>query len=204
MVEGTFQETDIETFRAGLRAAVRGLWSGALTANDFVEHFMVALERGLHAAWEEGMQRYGVAPEDYSDAEKTALSDFITRQKSFVPALMMDIRDSDKASGKALGPLLARVEMWANRYGELKSIALTMAGQDESLLWQGTPGKAHCPTCYALIGWVKRASYWAKFRDETGIYPHSPILVCSGVRCGCGYRPTRMALWKGRPPVVLG
>lgn len=199
LAEAEARKTD---FRNSLRAAVRGLYLGALSRAEFTDSFKRSLQRHLILAWDEGASRYGISPEDYSEEEQAALEDFITDQYGFVSSFADDIQAQSKKKGGALEPLLARVDIWVNRYDEACSLARTMAGADEPQIWKVNPRKEHCATCVALDGWVKRGSYWQQFYEETGIRPQSLDLICHGYRCGCALKPTRQPLSKGRPPVV--
>ena len=160
-----------DQYRSSLRAAARGLWLGALSAYEFPDAFGASLDRYLREAFDEGMAYYGIEPEDYTDEDIKVFQDFLMNQYSYLPGLTDFIVSQGKVFGGSLESVLVRVEMWVNRYDEIRDIARARAGADEKQEWQGTPGKQHCETCYGLIGWVKRGSYWQRFYDETGIRP---------------------------------
>lgn len=191
-----------DQFRNSLRAAARGLWSGALSAYGFPDAFGAALDKYLRQAFDDGMARYGVEPADYTDDDIEAFQKFLTGQYEHLEGLTDYIVTQHKQFGGKLETVLARVEMWANRYDEAGDIARTRAGADENIEWK--LGRAeHCETCAALSGWVKRGSYWQKLRDTEQIYPKSPRLRCNGYNCKCVLQPTRKPLSKGRPPIVV-
>ncbi len=191
-----------DAYRTSLRAAVRGLWVGALSHAEFTDAIQRAIEHYLTQAWREGAAPYDLTLDQLSDAEVRALKDMIATQWSYVPAFTDAIVRGSKANGGMLSPLLDRVARWVNRYDETVNLARMMAAADEKLIWHTHPKKQHCRTCGPLDGWVKRASYWRQFYEETGIRPRSKKLECGGWVCGCSLDPTRRPLSKGRPPAV--
>ncbi len=191
-----------DAYRASLRAAVRGLWVGVLSHAEFTQSMNVSIENFLTKAWREGIAPYHLTMDDLSDAELRAFKDFVATQWGYVPAFADAIVAGSKAQGGPLQPLLDRVARWVNRYEEAVNLARLLAGEDQALLWRVHPKKDHCRSCAALDGWVKRASYWAAFYQETGIRPRSHKLECKGFLCGCELVPTRRPLSKGRPPAV--
>lgn len=190
-------------FQAGIRAAVRGLWLGALTRSQFIDSMTTTLENGLNYAWRDGAEACDVPPEDWTTAEVKQMSNYIDNQVSFVPSFADDIKADSKAKGGTIDQFLSRADIWANRYNELRDIARLIYCEDERLEWRVDKSKENCRTCLPLDGWVKRASYWRDWSDETGIYPQSENLICGGYHCGCGRYPTRKPISKGRPPVIL-
>lgn len=191
-----------DQFKSSLRAAVRGLWLGALSQAEALDSFRLSLAEYLTRAWAEGIARYDLTLDDLSPEEAVALETFIAQQRAYAPAFLTEVAAQSKAHGGALAPLFARVDLWVNRYDEALNLARMMADRDQALVWNVTAGKLHCRTCGALKGWVKRASYWLQFYEETGVRPKSRNLECHGFLCGCSLDPTRRPLSKGRPPVV--
>jgi hypothetical protein len=192
-----------EQFRNSLRAAVRGLWLGALSSYEFPDAFGAALDKYLKQAFDTGMARYDISPEDYTDEDIEAFQQLLNRQYESLPGFRDWIVSNSKPFEGKLDTVLARVEIWANRYDEAMDLGRMRAGGDERLLWKINPVKEHCETCRALDGWVKRASYWEQLRIEWQIYPKSEKLQCHGYRCGCTLQPTRRPLSKGKPPIRL-
>ncbi len=193
----------IEDFRAALRSAVRGLWSGALSLAEFYDIWDESLDRYLTFAWAEGAERYGISSEDYTQDDINARDQFILNQQNAAEQLGLDIVEKNKVHGGDLEKILSRVNIWVLRYDELVSIARMTYAKDEKLRWTINPEKDHCHTCLPLNGWVKRASYWQKFYSDTGIRPKSESLACHGIWCGCELKPTGLPISKGRPPVNL-
>lgn len=186
-------------YRNSIRAPVRGLWMGVLDRGQFLDSMEISIERYLHAGWDAGAAKYDVTPDDYELTDTNAIEKIVRDEMSHLPDFADWIEDHDKPSGTKIEVVLARADLWANRYNDVYNQALTHFGADEKLEW--AYGKTeHCVTCNALNGWVKRASFWQKFYDETGIRPQAEALACHGYRCQCKLRPTKKPLSKGRPP----
>lgn len=192
-----------DQYRDSLRAAARGLWIPVLSAAEFKDSFGLSLDKYLKQAFDEGMARYDLMPEDYTDEDIQVMQDFLTNQYGFLDGLTDFIVAHSKPFGGSLESVLTRVELWANRYDEIRDIARTRAGADEKQEWRMGATGEHCSSCYALAGWVKRGSYWDKFYQDTGLRPRSEKLECHGYRCLCTLQPTRKAMSKGRPPIIV-
>ena len=62
-----------ENYRRGLRAAVRGLWLGALDRDQFWDAMSSTISRGITSAWHAGAADCGIAPDELSPEELAAL-----------------------------------------------------------------------------------------------------------------------------------
>jgi hypothetical protein len=169
----------LDIYRKSLRDAVRGLWGGVLDRDQFYDAMMATLQRRLPQAWYEGAQDCGIQPADLSPEERNALQQAMANEMSFILKFADDIMAGSKAKDGKLGPLLARVDLWAARYSDLQSRARVMACEDQKLQWVLGPTKEHCPSCLKLSGKIKRASYW----QRVNVYPQNPPnpnLECNG------------------------
>ena len=181
-------------FRSGIRSAVRGLWSGALTPGQFSDALEAVIQRNLTNAWTEGAADCGISADELTDQETTALAAFIDNQFGFIDGYGEAIEAESKAEGGKLTPLFARAEMWVTRYGEARNKAKALACADSKLEWRiDVHCKEHCFSCTRLNGKVKRGSYW----DKT-ILPRSRDLECGGWRCCCNLMATDKSVSKGR------
>ena len=188
-------ELTLASYQLSIRAAVRGLWNGALTEGGFIDTMTSATERGLEQAWQEGAAECGIGPEDRSKEEKTALRLLKNRNLGSIKSFGTAISVRSKAEGEKLGPHLTRASMWVNRYSEAKNQARAMACADQKFAWR-LGNTDHCSTCLKMADKVKRASQWAK----ADVRPQHSSLECKGYRCQCEFQPTDAPLSRGRIP----
>ena len=191
----------VSTYRAALRSAVRGLWSGEVDDIDFFNMMEGAIRRGFTQAWHEGMKQAGLAPEDMTSDEELRLFQMIIEETNFIIPFADAIIAGNKASGGKLGPLLTRVDKWIARYTNVKNQALQMAKNDPVLEWV-LSAKESCPSCLKMNGQRRRASVFARL----DIRPQHPRkLECmrsaGGVDvCKCELVPTDQPPSRGRLP----
>lgn len=186
----------IADYSRSIRAAVRGLWSGDLSYNDFLDAIDLAVRTGLTRAWYEGAAECGIiAPQELTIGEIGDLNRYINIQMGFVFAFANDINASSKANKGKLTPLMERAKMWTNRYNEARNYAKQLACADQKLEWIFGDTK-HCSSCLKLNGRVYRASIWAKY----DVRPQHPSLECRGFHCACIFQKTNKPATRGRPP----
>jgi len=187
-------------FRAGIRASVRGLWSGVLGQADFTSAMKAAIKRNLTNAWNEGIKDCGLTPDELTEEEIEARDNFIESQYDYISGFAEAIRESDKLSGEKLQPLFARAEMWINRYADARNQAKIMACENKKLTWVIGPTEQHCPDCAGYNGKTYRATAWAK----AGARPQSDRLACHGFRCKCRLDVTTKRASRGQPAAPTG
>lgn len=195
-----------EDFKRSVRAQVRSLLFGHTDEFGFTDAMLSALERGLERAWREGAADCGIGPDERSPDETNALRNYINTQATFLPGFARAITDAreqaladDEKITENTGGVMSRASMWANRYGEVVSIAKTMACSDQKYGWDLGPTE-HCSDCLAMSAKVKRASAWA----AADIRPQSRRLECGGFHCQCRFRKTDQPATPGRLPAVAG
>lgn len=198
-VEATFTK-DMAGFGIAVRAAVRGLWRGYFDEMDFVVQMSNALDRYLTEAWHEGAARCGIRPEELTIAETQAMLNFIAGQYNYVMNFGRSVAEGSRANGGKLGPLLARAELWTERYNEARNRGAIMACGDQKMVWRLGPTRDHCRDCARLHGRVHRASVW----EQYDVYPKNSNLECGGWRCLCQLLPTNLPGTPGRPPRLSG
>jgi len=185
-------------YRAALRSAIRGLWTGEYDYDWFFDSMITNIRLHLTQAWHEGAKECGILPGELTQAERVELQRNIQYETQWIEGLGTAIEENSKANGGKLGPLFNRIEVWIGRYEGIKANAKVMACKDRKLRW--TLGEAeHCASCLKLAGKVKRASYW----HERGILPrvhNAPYLECGGWRCQCTLEPTDEPASKGPLP----
>ena len=185
-------------YRSGLRAAIRGFWSGVLDRNQFWDAMSRTIRIGLKRAWHSGAADCGIAPDELTPAEVLALQDAIDYEHLWIGGLANTIEANSKAKGGKLTPLFTRIEIWIGRWEGVASQARVMACTDQKLIWTLGPTE-NCKSCKKLAGKVKRNSWW----QDNGILPRvhdAWYLDCKGFRCECQILPTDKPLSRGRMP----
>lgn len=186
-------------YRTGLRSAVRGLWSGALSLEQFYGEMRTLINRRLSEAWDAGAAECGLKPDEYTIDEQIALGRAIRNELGYVTEFGLAINLDSKASGGKLEPFFKRVETWANRYNDVRNQAKVLACADQKLMWVLGATEQHCSTCPRLNGKVKRGSVW----QASGIRPQNPpndSIECGGWRCQCRLEVTDRPVSKGPLP----
>ena len=191
----------IPEYRRAVRAAVRGVWTGALNQPQGVAALGDGVKRYFRLAFYEGAKECGILPDEMTTPEKTKLSNRIQYEFTFMKDFIAAVREGRKGSEaeRPLAQFLGRAEMWVNRYTELRDLGQMLACGDRKLQWRLDPAKENCISCIRLNGKTKRASQWEAAR-ALGIYPQSPALKCGGFRCGCTLLPTDEPMSKGKLP----
>jgi hypothetical protein len=187
-------------FRHGIRAAIRGLWSGALSFEQAWRAMNDTLYYGITQAWHEGLAQLGIKPADMSPTEQIGLQQYILDQLSYLDGFLNDVDAGSKANGGKLTPQLARADLWEQRYNEAREKAKSMASVNPPLKWEYGDTVEHCGDCSRVEGRVYRKETW----DRYGWVPQSPQLECGGWQCDCRRVPTTEPCTPGRPPSIRG
>lgn len=185
-------------YRSNIRAAVRGLWSGAIDFDGFWDAMSSAINLGLTGAWRAGMADCGVSFDDITPQESAALMQRIIYEHQWINGYANAIEQGSRANGGKLTPLYNRAEVWIGRWEGVRTEARVMACANKPLKWVVGPTE-HCSSCLKLDGKVKRASFW----DDSGILPRihgAPYLKCRGFRCQCQLVVTDEPLSRGPLP----
>lgn len=187
-----------ENYRRMIRAAIRGLWTGAIDYDGFWNAMSSAINSGLTGAWHAGMKDCGVQPDEMTSQESAALLRRIVYEHQWIDGFANAIEQGSKANGGALTTLYNRAEIWIGRWEGVRTEARVMACADKKLKWTLGPTE-HCSSCTRLDGQVRRASFW----NDKGILPRihdAPYLDCHGFRCQCTLEPTDDPLSRGPLP----
>lgn len=168
-----------------ISSAVAGLYNGDMSAAEFVTLFSEIIPTQLRKAWAEGMRENDLDPVDDMLPEWEAqLEAMILNEFEFVDRFAAVIVDARK-DPEALRGLLARGDLWANRYNDvLNEAAIRTAKEGTRYVWILGATEEHCQTCAALNGIVAFAREWeqARFRPQE---PPNDLLECGGWRCDC-------------------
>lgn len=184
-------------YQRQIRSAVRGLWRGVISFEDFRDALTATINRGMNQAWKEGAGECGISLDELSEPEQEALQAMIDNQLEYIKGFGTFVDDNSKPNKGKFNDLLSRSELWINRYQEASSQAKMMACADQKLKWviNGKGNcKEHCSSCMKLNNKVKRASYWNKL----GLHPQSSLLECGGWRCCCIFEVTNEPISPGR------
>lgn len=190
----------IDNYRSALRSAVRGLWSGAFSSQQFYDAMLDTVSLGLNSAWREGAAQIGIYPDEFTQSELAARDEFVLRQYQYITGFGQFIEQHSKANGGKLGDVMYRMNMWVNRYNDAVNQAIATVGGDKKLKWILGPTEEHCPDCAKYAGRIYRKSVW----DSKGIAPQSNNLSCHGYNCECRREPTTERATSGRPPAPSG
>lgn len=183
-------------FRKGLRSAVRGLHSGAISEAQFKDAMQSTIQRNLSNAWQEGAADCGIAADELSDEEIKARDEFIENQYTYLAGFGEAIAEDGV---NRLRDLYSRIELWIERYPEAKANGHAMACKDQKAEFELGPTKEHCRTCVGLNGRVYRNSVWVA---NNAVPPHNWNFECRG-GCRCRLKSTSRPITKGRFPVGL-
>ena len=186
------------SYRMSIRNNIRGLWSGAISRDQFEGSMITTIDGGLHDAFAEGAKECGITEEDYTDVEQRAIQEAVTSEIEHLDALIDDITANSRAKKGKLDPLYQRAEMWILRYMDMVNQGKVMACSDKKFKWVLGPTE-HCSTCAKLAGLVKRGSFWRNY-----VLPQNPPnsqLICQGWKCACNLELTDERVTRRTPSV---
>lgn len=190
-------DKSLDSFRASLRAASRGIWDSSLDPLNGADAIYSAIRRGFEQAWAEGSRSCGILPGERTEEEIKQLNQMIGDNFQHVAGLVQWIYEHSKANGYKFEIIQTRLKLWVNRYEEVKNVAISFSCKNLKYRWQ-IDGGEHCRTCLKLNGRVARASVWAAH----GIAPRmiTDRLRCHGYNCKCFWVETDAPATRGRFP----
>ena len=175
-------------FLRTLSNMVRDLYRGDITESGFVDTMAGLVQEQLTRAWNEGMRVNGLDPEKDMEPEwEEILQEIILNEYNYIDGFAADIVQTAEDE-QPWDALLARAELWANRYTDVVNRAILVT-KEQKLVWHLGATEEHCPTCSALNGIVAWASEW----ELAGVNPQNPPnedLECGGWNCDCERVPT--------------
>lgn len=189
----------INQFRARLWTAALRLYNGGRDA-AFQASFVRQIDDQLTEAWTVGAQDVGVERDEMEAEDFNVLELLINNETPFIERLINDIiatREGGMMPDKFNSQFGARVDLWANRYTEVRNRARVHFGQKSRLVWRLGATEEHCPFCSAYEGIIAFGYEWerAQVHPQT---PPNPALTgevggekgCQGWRCDCRLEPT--------------
>lgn len=173
-------------FASMLRGRVIALYNGQIGHDGFMAGLRDLIGQQLTEAWRAGITNAGYDPAEEMSPELWAeLNDIIVNEYSYMAGFANAIV-AGADEGASLDGLLARSELWANRYNDVVNEAsIVVAGKDNHV-WQVGATDNHCKHCAGLNGIVATGNEW----KNAGIQPQSGDLECEGWRCKCKLTPT--------------
>lgn len=199
---GMGKPTEYKTYDYFL-ARVEGLVHGVYANNlggDFIDIMANLISGQLTQAYQQAYEDEGYTDFVLPEYLTVSLEAMILNQYSFVDQYFRDIIDA-RIDNTSINPLLARAQLWAQRYTEAYNQAVVLITENAggNLEWALGATEAHCPECEALNGIVARASEWAALDVKPQNAPNRH-LTCEGWRCDCKLQPTK----KRRSPNAYG
>lgn len=186
----------ITTYRGNLRKQVRNYWNGTTTRPRFISGMKTAIEIGFKDAWRVGAAECGRRFESFTAAQLRMVQELIDNAVSFVPDFATSI--IRKSDGGKLDEAYSKIELWVNRFNEIRDRAKAEFCGDKLLEW--VIGVAeHCPSCLRLNGIVKPASFWHE-QEILPAVPGATYLECKGYKCKCTLKRTSKPETKGKLP----
>lgn len=198
LLQGLEFELSLKNFGESLRGLARGLWSGEIDKNAFTNGMYFSLDNFYELAWREGEAKVGILEGERSPASEKARLEFLLEDITKVEGLAIWLLVNNKESGTAWSTIVARIDLWINRYEAAVSAAMALAGKDQKLKWMFGETEKHCGSCLKLNGKVKRASVW----QAANIQPRMRTLECKGYRCDCRFEVTNEPLTRGPLPQI--
>lgn len=170
----------VEYMLRQIQGLVRAVYNNIL-GGEFIDIMADLISGQLTQAANQALQEAGV---QMTDAIRTAVESAILSEYSHVDQYYRDIVDA-KVDGTPIDPLLARAQMWANRWNDVYNMVKTMIAAEFGHKMEWVYGDAeHCTTCQGLNGIVAYAAEW----DMLNIHPQGApngALECGGWRCRC-------------------
>ena len=186
-------------YKSSLRAAMRALWVDVMSVQQFTGALMDAVDRGLGNAYQEGLKKAGLLPNEATPQEAALLYEEISNSVSRIGDLAAFIQDNSRENDGKWGSIENRLNMWAGRYGALRTKVEAMAAGDKKKQWVLGRTEKHCQTCYGVAGRVYRNSTWL----ANNCLPRSQALCCHGFNCDCGLFDTDVRMTPGPFPRSL-
>ena len=185
-------------YKSSLRAVFRGLWMDVMSVQQFTTALMDAMDKGLDNAYQEGLKKAGLLPDEATPAEAALLYDEIYNNVSRIGDLAAFIQEQRDKGGK-WASVDNRLRMWAGRYGALRTKVEAKAAGDKKKQWVLGRTEEHCRTCYGVAGRVYRNSTWL----ANNCLPRNQALCCHGYHCDCSLVDTDVRMTPGPFPRSL-
>ena len=170
----------------------------------FIDAAQLGIANHLGDAWIAGAKECGFDLQQYPDEatgeQQIQLQSILDTQTQYdwLSRFHADIEQA-ALDGKDRDSIDYRINMWANRYNEVKTRARATFCADRKMKWILGETHEHCRTCFGFNGRVYRMSTWA----ENDALPQTHALECEGYNCLCRLEETDERITPGRFPRSL-
>lgn len=197
----------LSAYTSAVHSAFRALWSGVIDAEQFYATMSTAINRRMPEAFLEGTSQCGVESEDdWNNDEWMTIGLIVQEELKHLTDVSLWIMENSQDAGGKLETILARAELWVNRYRDTVNEGKLRACSDAKLEWVVDAPHESCPICLGLDGIVKRASFWME-HNVAPQHPPNPALGrdrggCGGWGCRCEFRETDKPITRGSLPGI--
>ncbi len=176
-------------YASSIRDLTKKFYDGRIQYLDFVSSMENLITAQLRLAWFEGMETNGLTEDDMTNEWAGILREIIMSEQDHVAEFALAIEKAKRAESP-IDPLMARADLWGNRYNDVINQARVITGAKNQRYEWKYGDTDHCETCLSLNGIVANADEWAQ-----SIYhpqrPPNAYLDCGGWRCQCELVPTQ-------------
>jgi len=184
-----------EYYQRVLNKDVLQLYRGDMTEAEFIDDMVRLIDEQFTRAFNEGMRLNELDPaKDMKPEWEDLLQERKLKEFDYVDNYAAEIVKAAK-EGADVAPFQARVDMWANRYGEIVSWAQIITRPEDRYKWVVGPTE-HCSDCAMLNGIVATGADWI----ASGWQPQGSMLECGGFRCQCSLVYTEEKVTEGGIP----
>ena len=175
----------VDYYYRALRGLIQAVYTNIM-GGEFIDIMANLIQGQLTQAFQFALDEIG---SDWFPELESELTAMIANEYTFVDQLFRDIIDA-RIDGTSIDPLLARAQIWANRWTDAYNLAKLKIQSlyGDRLEWVYGVAE-HCDTCQRLNGVVAFAREW----EALGVRPQNPpnpLLTCQGWRCKCSLQPT--------------
>ena len=191
-----FKQNTVDSFARSMWKATKDLYANR-AAFQFGSFMLDLIEQQYGRAWREGMKSLDLSPKDDMTPDAEAiLQDAVVAEFEHVQSYANDVVTASYSKA-GYDQFRQRVDMWANRYNQIRELAVrTFAETQQRLQWVEGDTIQKCDICVRLDGIVAYAQEW----DTLNVHPQNapnPYLApsngktgCSGWHCDCKLIPT--------------
>lgn len=175
---------------------VRDFYNGKINSGTFLDRMIPLVEEQMRKAWNEGMRYNDLDPtRDMKPEWLDIIQEVVNGEFNHILDFAQAIEDAAR-DGKPIDGLLARANLWTNRYNEVVNLAKLTTRPKDRYKWVMGPTEQHCATCAGLHNKVATAEDWI----ASGYRPQGRDLACGGWNCQCTLEYTEEPVTQKGPP----
>lgn len=178
--EYNFTKVSDRRFTKAVREPVRGLWSGELTKEEFLDTVPDTLKTNVARVYVDTVK--AESGKDVQVGDVNSLDELYDRIDTYVEGFADYIVKNKKGDGK-LKDVYSRADLWIELKYETEELAKLDDNIDDEIeyVWRLGHTNESCGTCLGNSNVVKTKAEW----DREGVYPRSRDLECKGYKCQC-------------------